>query len=194
MKQGAARPGPLNSHRLVLSIGMCFPEVCVRQNAAGGNMMYLLIVALTMFILPVGSIWIDARHTANPELIWLIGKWFVFWGVGVRLLLAGLRQYMQPAFTSREILGLESPDVFVLVRELGGANIAAGIVGLISLALPSFVIPSAVASGIFYGFAAAEHAKSKHRNTNEIIALVSDVFIAVVLLGFAIAAIARGLN
>ncbi len=155
---------------------------------------YPLVVILTMFILPAGSALWEAMSLAQPDPLLLVGKWFVFWGVGVRLSLAGLRQYTRPAFTSRDILGIESPDVFVLVRELGAANIASGVVGLASLAMPTFILPSALAAGIFYAFAGIEHGKSKHRGVNETIAMVSDIFIAVVLLGFAAGALARRLH
>ena len=30
----------------------------------------------------------------------LVGKWFVFWAVGARLFIAGIRQVIQPAFTA----------------------------------------------------------------------------------------------
>ena len=156
-------------------------------------MVYALVVILTMFLLPLGSIGFDL-YRGQPDWLWSTGKWFVFWSVGVRLLLAGLRQYFQPAFTSRDILGVESPDAYVLVRELGGANIAAGVVGVTSIAAPSFVPPSAMGAGLFYAVAALEHSKSKHRGVNETIALVSDLFIAVVLLGFALGAFATGLR
>ena len=85
-------------------------------------------------------------------------------------------------------------QAYLLVRELGGANLASGVVGLASLAMPSFVPPAALAAGIFYAVAGIEHVRSKHRGTNETIALVSDLFIAVVLLGFAAAALLRGLR
>ena len=156
-------------------------------------MAYLVTVALTMFVLPVGSI-LWGYAAGQADLLGLAGKWFVFWGVGVRLLLAGLRQYLQPGFTSRDIMGIDSAEAYLLVGELGGANLASGVVGLASLALPSFVPPAAIASGIFYAVAGVEHVRSKHRGTNETIALVSDLFIAVVLLGFAIVALARGLR
>ena len=53
--------------------------------------MYIAIVALTMLILPVSSI-LFAR-SINPAAAWidLIGLWFVVWGVGARLGLAGAR-------------------------------------------------------------------------------------------------------
>jgi len=156
-------------------------------------MLYALVVGLTMFALPLGSIGLEL-HFGAADWLGLIGKWFVFWGVGVRLLIAGLRQYLQPGFTSRDIMGIDSPEAYLLVRELGGANLASGVVGLASLAMPSFVPPAALAAGIFYAVAGIEHVRSKHRGTNETIALVSDLFIAVVLLGFAAAALLRGLR
>jgi len=153
--------------------------------------MYILVVGLTMLVLPVASIAIDAGTTHAP-LLWLIGKWFVFWAVGVRLLLAGIRQYFQPAFTSRDIMGIETPEVYVLVRELGGANVASGIVGLASLAMPGFVLPAAIGAGIFYAVAGLEHVRSGHRGRNEWIAMVSDFFAAAILLGFAIGTVSMG--
>lgn len=153
--------------------------------------MYFLIVGLTMFVLPIGSVALEATR-GHENLVWLMGKWFVFWGVGVRLGIAGMRQYLQPAFTSRDIFGIEAPEAFALVRELGGANAAAGLVGLASLLAPSFVLPSAISAGLFYAIAGAEHIKSKSRNANEWTAMISDIFLAVVLLGFALASIARG--
>lgn len=155
-------------------------------------MVYLLVVALTMLVLPMASITIDAGLT-NAPLIWLVGKWFVFWAVGARLLLAGLRQYFQPAFTSRDIMGIDSPEVYVLVRELGGANAASGIIGLASLAMPSFVLPTAIGAGIFYTVAGLEHARSNHRGRNELVAMVSDFFATAVLMGFAIAMMTVGI-
>jgi hypothetical protein len=143
---------------------------------------YLLTIVFTMLILPVGAIILGAGHA---PLLWLTGKWFVFWAVGVRLMLAGMRQYLQPEFTSRNILGIESADAFILVRELGGANLAAGVVGLASLIMPSFVLPSAIGAGIFYAVAGVEHVRETHRSRNATIAMVSDFFAAFVLLGFA---------
>ena len=153
-------------------------------------MTYALFVALTMFVLPLGSVaW--ALASGQGDWLWLTGKWFVFWGVGVRLAVAGVRQYLQPAFTSREILGVESPGAYVLVRELGGANAAAGIVGIASLSAPSFVLPSAIAAAIFYAVAGVEHVKSGAHERNERIALVSDLFIALVLAVFVAATVLR---
>jgi hypothetical protein len=147
-------------------------------------MLYILNVAATMLILPLIAIAYEMQ-LGHANLVVLAGKWFVFWGVGVRLLLAGLRQQFRPELTSRGILGIDDPKANILARELGGANIAAGTIGLLSLAFPSFVLPIAIWGAIFYAFAAVEHVKEEHRTSDSTIALVSDLFMAIVLGAFA---------
>lgn len=146
--------------------------------------LYLAVVALTMFLLPLGSMAVE--HSLHPDvlLIGLAGRWFVFWGVGVRLVLAGGRQVLQPAFTAREIFHMESSDALPLVRELGIANLATGIVGLSSLLAPSFVLPVAISAAIFYGVAGIRHAAERGRSRNETVAMVSDLFIFAILAAF----------
>ena len=148
--------------------------------------MYFAVVALTMLVLPTG--FVLTEHSLNPHvpLMMLVGKWFVFFGVGARLGLAGLRQFVQPSFTAHEIFHMRGDDGLPLVRELGVANLATGIVGLASLAAPSFVLPVAISAGLFYGIAGVRHISEPNRSRNETVALVSDLFMFVVL-----AAVAR---
>ena len=143
--------------------------------------MYFAVVALTMFLLPIGSILVEQAIQPDIGIIGLIGRWFVFWAVGVRLGLAGLRQLFQPAFTAREIFHMEGEDVLPLVRELGVANAATAVVGLLSLGFPTFALPVALSSAIFYGVAGVRHAFEQGKSRNEVIAMVSDLFVAAVL-------------
>jgi hypothetical protein len=83
----------------------------------------------------------------------LMGRWFVFWAVGVRLLLSGVIQVVRPDFTSKRIFEIEDPRVFGIVREVGFGNIAIGTIGLASLINIGWVVPSAVAGGLYYGLA-----------------------------------------
>jgi hypothetical protein len=153
--------------------------------------LYLAVVAITMFAAPLVSIgW--AYAAGSTDLMRLIGVWFVFWAVGVRLTLAGLRQYFQPQFTARDILGVDGREAFVFIRELGGANFAAGVVGLASLAFPTFTTPAALAAAIFYAVAAGEHLKSAHRGLNENVALGSDALVALVLALYLVGMAMRG--
>lgn len=152
--------------------------------------MYLAVVLLTMLVLPLGSI--AAEHWVHPALplLALAGRWFVFWGVGARLALAGTRQLLQPSFTARQIFGATGDEVLVLIQELGVANVAAAIVALASLAVPTFVLPSALYATVFYGVAGVRHVAVRHRSANENIAMVSDLLIAVVLGVFVVDAVA----
>lgn len=151
--------------------------------------MYLAIVVLLMVIFPLGSIYAEHSllHTASAVMP-LVGKWFVFWGAGVRLFLAGLRQFFQPRFTSEQIFGIKSDEVLPLVRELGVANFATGVVGIASLAKPDFVLPVAVVAAIYYGIAGIRHVAADHRNANETIAMVSDLYVAVVFGAYVVSA------
>jgi hypothetical protein len=51
------------------------------------------------------------------------------------------------------------------------------------------VLPSAVYATIFYGVAGVRHAMERNRTTNETIAMASDLFIALVLLGYIAASV-----
>jgi hypothetical protein len=150
--------------------------------------MYAAVVLLTMLVLPALSMTID--HGLHPDLavIGLLGRWFVFWGMGVRLGLAGARQLLQPAFTAREIFHATGEQTLIIVQELGVANLAAAVIGLLSLGIPTFVVPAAVYGIIFYGAASCRHVANRDRSTNENIAMASDLFIALI---FAVVIAAR---
>lgn len=147
--------------------------------------MYLASVVLLMLVFPVGSICAEHffLHSPAPVML-LVGKWFVFWGAGVRLFLAGLRQYFQPRFTSEQIFGIKSDDALPLVRELGIANFSTGTVGILSVAKPSFVLPVAIIAAIFYGVAGIRHVAQPHKNRNENVAMISDLMVFVVFAGY----------
>ena len=152
--------------------------------------MYYVIVFSLMLALPVLSIVIEVRISGDASMAALAGKWFVFWVVGVRLFLAGVRQVAQPKYTAEVILGLKSSEVLLMVRELGFANLASGLVGLASLAIPGWRLAAALAGGSFYLLAGVNHALQAHRNRLENVAMVSDLLAAAVLLGLCIMALA----
>ena len=144
--------------------------------------MYFATVALLTFLLPLVSIVLDhATSAAAAPWFPLIGKWFVFWSAGIRLLLAGQRQFFQPEFTAEEIFDLKNGEALPIVRELGVANFGTGVVGTVSLARPGFVLPIAISAAIFYGVAGLRHAVAAKRTLNETIAMVSDLFVCLAL-------------
>jgi len=99
----------------------------------------------------------------------------------VRLVMAGIRQIIQPRYTAEIILGLKNPDVTLVVRELGFANTAIGSAGLGSLFFPRWILPISIIGAIFYGLAGINHLTHRHRNTLQNLAMSSDLFAASVL-------------
>jgi hypothetical protein len=72
--------------------------------------MYIPMVAALLFVVPM--IFASGQLLLNPHsihgavaIIPIIAKWYVFWAVGVRLGVAGLRQMIQPRYTAVTILG-----------------------------------------------------------------------------------------
>jgi hypothetical protein len=146
--------------------------------------MYFIFVALFLFVLPVASVLLQALLSNGADLTTLVGKWFVFWGVGVRLFIAGLRQVAQPQFTAESIFQIKDRGAFAIVRELGFANLSMGALGLLTLAKPNFLVAGAIVGGLYYGFAGAGHIFSRDKNALEWTALVSDLFMFVLLAAF----------
>jgi fatty acid desaturase len=146
--------------------------------------MYFASVILLLVVLPVVSISVETLLSHHAMSWALVGRWFVFWGIGVRLFLTGIRQVLQPRFTAEEIFGIHDPGSFAIVREVGCANLAMGFLGLCTLFWVGWLVPAAVVGGLYYGLAGAGHVFSQEKNAKEYMAMISDGFIFVILLIF----------
>ena len=87
-------------------------------------------------------------------------------------------------FTKQDSRAAVERNRELFLRELGVANFASGLVALLSLWNTSFLLPSAIYAAIFYGVASVVHVTARDRSRNENIAMVSDLFIAVVLANY----------
>lgn len=144
--------------------------------------MYLAAIVLLMGVLPAGSIIVElALSHGGADLLALVGKWFVFWACGIRLLLAGLKQVADPGFTAKAIFGIEDKAAEVIVRELGFGNLSIGLLGSLTLWQPAWIVPAAIAAGLFYGLAGLQHLLKDGRNAKENIAMVSDLLLFALL-------------
>jgi hypothetical protein len=147
--------------------------------------MYILVVILLLVIAPTASVAYEHIYLHNNlPLVFLIGKWMIFWAVGVRLLIAGLRQALQPRFTAHEIFKVADEAALPIVREVGFGNLSMGVLGLASILMPQWLMAAALVGGLYYGLAGLMHTASRSRNFNETVAMVSDLVVAVILLGF----------
>jgi hypothetical protein len=143
---------------------------------------YAATVVGLMLALPVASILLGRLDDGGGGGLWgAIGRWFVFWAVGGRLFGAGIRQCLQPGFTARDIFHLGSPDAEVIVRELGFANVCMGSVGLISGFVPAWRAAAGCAGALYFGLAGAMHLRKRPATPNEWLALLSDLFVFVVV-------------
>jgi len=151
--------------------------------------MYFVTVILLLLVLPAGSVIAEGAFSAHSaSVISLIGKWFVFWAAGVRLFIAGARQVIQPQFTAAEIFDIQDYKSFAIVRELGFANLSMGFLAMSSMLRPGWVVPAALVGGLYYGLAGLGHVFRKGRNAKENMAMISDIFICLVLIAFVSAA------
>ena len=152
------------------------------------EMMYLFALVLFMLVLPVGSIAAELfLLRSSSGVIVLIGKWFVFWAVGARQLLAGVRQTIRPELTSDAIFGIKGRKPFPIVQELGFANLSMGALGLASIASQGLVHASATVSGLFFGLAGIRHLLREKKTSAQQIATVSDLGLFAVLVCYLIA-------
>ena len=122
---------------------------------------------------PTGDRIEEARLALERKwtLIALTGKWFTFWGVGMRLGIAGVRQAFNPGFTARDVFEIGDERVHPIVRELGFANLSLGLLGLLAL-IPGWATPGALAGGLFFALAGWKHVAAKERNASRTVAMV----------------------
>ena len=134
-----------------------------------------------MIVVPAASVVFEfVLSRGDGNLYFAIGKWFVFWGIGVRLLLAGISQVVRPGFTAKGIFNIADPAAETIVTELGHANVAFGLIGLLSLLFPApFLAPAAVSGGVFLALDGLLHLRRGERSRNETIALVTDFFVSI---------------
>ncbi|MBF4550700.1 hypothetical protein [Pseudoclavibacter sp. VKM Ac-2888] len=71
--------------------------------------MYALLVILQTVVLPLifGGVHLGVAG-GNPAIVF--GIWFAFWGVGIRLIVAGISQLTNPRRTTQTILGAAHDD------------------------------------------------------------------------------------
>jgi len=149
--------------------------------------MYAASILFLTLVLPLGSVYAESAWMGNAlPLMLLVGKWFAFWSGGVRLLVAGIRQQREPRFTARTLFGIESDDPLPFIQELGMANVAIGAVGVLAVLIPAFVLPAAIAGGLYYAQAGIGHLRHGGRTAERNLALVSDLFVSVALLGYVV--------
>jgi hypothetical protein len=143
--------------------------------------MYIALVILQTVVLPLVSsvIHLAVAPTSNPLLT--IGIWWAFWGVGTRLLVAGISQLSNPTRTSKGILGIDDKGAEQIVHELGFANLSFGLVATVTSLIPSAGILGAVPGALYLLLAGIRHLPKKGKNREEWVATVTDIILPVMV-------------
>ncbi len=148
--------------------------------------MFPAALALLLFVFPITNLTMDALvfNAGASSLMDLVGKWFTFWAVGVRLFVAGIMQVARPQFTAQTIFGIKGMSANPVVREVGFGNLSFGTLGICSLTMSNWIIPAALAGGLYYGLAAVGHMLRGRKNEHGQLALMTDLFVFAVLATF----------
>lgn len=144
--------------------------------------LYQWSVILFFLIVPVVATILEVLfYYSGTSVVTVLFKWFVFSGIGLRLGCVSIKQIFQPGFTAKEIFNISDEKAFIIVQELGCANLCLALLALLSICFGSFRIPAAISGGLFFGLAGIQHLlKSKYSNI-ERFAMVSDFYIFSVL-------------
>ena len=151
-----------------------------------GNYSYLIMNVLLLLVLPALCIFSEVLIEKEGPGWMLMGKWFIFWAVGIRLFTAGIKQSSNPEFTATKIFHLKTAESFVVIRELGFANIALGVMGILSVINSNWRILAAIIGGLFFGLAGFQHIFKKPDSRNELIAMLYDIAVLLVILFYLI--------
>ena len=156
-------------------------------------MFYFALVIAQTVALPLVSGAIELAETGGDPIL-VFGKWWVFWGVGSRLLVAGVAQVSGKGPTST-ILGATTPSIqeVQLTRELGVANIAMGLAGLLAI-VPGWALPAGAAGGVFLLIAGIMHVPKKNKNAQETLATWTDIIVGVAVVVLAVYTVIRALT
>lgn len=157
-----------------------------------GLMGYFILVIAQTIVLPIVSGSIELA-TSGGDPVLVFGAWWIFWGVGTRLLVAGLAQVSGKGPTA-EILGSTSASQQEkqLTRELGTANLAMGLAGLLAL-VHGWALPAGAAGGVFLLIAGVLHVAKKGKGPQEALATWTDLLVGVVVVALAVDVLIRAL-
>lgn len=112
----------------------------------------------------------------------------MFWGIGIRLLVAGISPIVRPPLTAAGILGIADPAAGKLVRELGIANIAMGLLVTAIVVVPAWSALAAFLGAVFLGLAGLRHGSERSRTRPQNVAMVTDLLVAAVPLVYLLSA------
>jgi hypothetical protein len=143
--------------------------------------MYIVLVLLQTLVLPLVSSIIHLVVAPGSDVLLVLGIWWGFWGVGTRLLVAGISQLTNPSRTSKGILGIDDENAEQIVHELGFANLSFGLVATATSLIPTQGLLGAVPGAIYLGLAGIRHLPKRGKGVEEQVATWTDLLVFVMV-------------
>ena len=135
-------------------------------------------------VLPIAAAALESR-VDQLALTWpLYWKWFIFWGVGIRLFFKGVKLASTPQFTGLSLSSFKNRESYLLLLELGFANMALGSMAILSVINDQWRLIAAIAGAIYFGLADMLRLLKKPAGRHEGVALVYNVLVFVGLAAF----------
>jgi len=139
-----------------------------KRNAKKKQVSWLLYIAL-VFVLPLLSAGVEHYIDHSLQTIQMIGKWFVFWTTGIYLFASGVRQASNPEFTGMSIFRLSSRESYVMMKQLGFANMALGAMGILSVINDQWRVIAAITGGLYFGLGSSLYLFSAPAGKNQLV-------------------------
>jgi hypothetical protein len=144
-----------------------------------------LIVVMLMVVLPILSILSELLiFPTSTEFMPLVGKWFVFWAMGIRLFLTGLHQAIAPQFIVKQRFAIKTKEPPIIVKESEFATLAIGCLGIIALFSQAWIMPAAMTGGLFYALEGIRYLEQNERDPQNNMKMLADLFTFIVLLAY----------
>ncbi len=142
--------------------------------------MYIVVVLAQTLVLPALSALIHLGVAGGNPLV-VLGIWWAFWGVGTRLLLAGISQLTNPGRTAQGILGITDDKANLVVHELAYANLSMGLIATATSLVPHWGILGALPGGLYLGLAGLRHVAKRGKGAEENVATWTDLLVFVMV-------------
>jgi hypothetical protein len=137
-------------------------------------------------VLPITAAALES-HMDHAPLDWSIyWKWFIFWAVGIRLFFKGVKLASTPKFTGLSLSSFSNRESYLLLLELGFANMALGSMGILSVLNDQWRLIAAIAGAIYFGLADMLRLSKKPNGRHELVALIYNLLVLAGLAGYLI--------
>jgi uncharacterized protein DUF6790 len=135
-------------------------------------------------VLPITAALLESRIDQVPLNAANYWKWFIFWGVGIRLFFKGIRLASTPQITGLSITSFKNRDSYLLLLELGFANMALGSMGILSVINDQWRLIAAIAGAIYFGLTDMLRLLKKTDGRHERVALIYNILVFSGLVAF----------